>query len=118
MARVLIMEDDKLLRTHLCEGLVSAGHHVYEACDGKAGLDLFQSVPPDIVLTDLVMENGEGIESIMTIRQRAPTLPIIAMSGNPKYLENSAKLGATHTLLKPFRMDDLLSVISRSIGPG
>jgi DNA-binding response OmpR family regulator len=118
MARILIMEDDKLLRDYLSEGLASAGHSVNEACDGKAGIDLFHTERPDIVLTDLVMEDGEGIESIMSIRQQAPLLPIIAMSGNPKYLENSAKLGATHTLLKPFHMVDLLTIVDHSLGVG
>ncbi len=111
MALILIMEDDQLLRNYLSDGLISAGHDVNEAEDGSAGVTLFRSDPPDIVLTDLVMENGEGIESIMHIRQMAPSVPIIAMSGNPQYLENSAKLGATHTLLKPFHLAELLALV-------
>jgi DNA-binding response OmpR family regulator len=115
MVLVLIMEDDELLRSHLCDGLAAAGHDVKEAKDGKSGLDLFQSMLPDIVLTDLIMENGEGIESIMAIRRQAPTVPVIAMSGNPQYLKNSSKLGATHTLLKPFRMTQLLEVFDEAL---
>jgi len=115
MASVLIMEDDDLLRTHLSEGLTAAGHRVIEAENGKSGLGLFRSSQPDIVLTDIVMEDGEGIESIMEIRRWAPHVPVIAMSGNSQYLSNSSKLGATHTLLKPFRMAELLALFDRAI---
>jgi DNA-binding response OmpR family regulator len=113
MALILIMEDDQLLRSYLCDGLISAGYRVNEASDGKVGIGIFKSARPDIVLTDLVMEDGEGIESIIEIRKLAPTVPIIAMSGSQQYLKSSAKLGATHTLLKPFHMADLLSLLNR-----
>jgi len=113
MAYVLVMEDDLLLRTHLREGLVGAGHRVVEAEDGKTGLGIFHETRIDVVLTDLVMEDGEGIETIMQIHQDAPAVPIIAMSGNPQYLKHSAKLGATFTLLKPFHMAELLSLFDK-----
>ncbi len=115
MISVLVMEDDELLRRHLRDGLVAAGHRVREAENGNAGLALFHTEQPDVVLTDIVMEDGEGIEVIMEIRKLAPTLPVIAMSGSPQYLKNSSKLGATHTLLKPFRMSELLALFGRVI---
>ena len=57
------------------------------------------------------MDDGEGIGTIGAVRQRSAEVPVIAISGNPVYLEYSAKLGADRTLLKPFVLDDLLDAI-------
>ena len=73
---------------------------------------MFAAERPDMVVTDLVMDGGEGIESILTIRRSDPELPIVAMSGNPQYLHNSAQLGATYTLLKPFTIGQLLEILA------
>ena len=110
MVSVLIIEDDELLRLHLRDGLAIAGHRVREAENGLVGFQLFQTGPADIVITDIVMDDGEGIEVIMKIRKLAPSVPVIAMSGSPQYLKNSSKLGAIGTILKPFRMAELLTL--------
>lgn len=113
MTVILIIEDDEVLRAHLCEGLNAAGFQVCDAENGDQGVRLFQQHSPNVVLTDLVMDGGEGIESIMEIRKMDPTVHIIAMSGNPEYLKISGKLGADNMLLKPFRMPQLIGVIEQ-----
>lgn len=113
MAKVLIMEDNPAFRQQLCDVISSAGFQTWEAKNGTLGLRLFEAHQPDVVVTDLIMEGGEGIEAILRIRQLDPNVYIIAMSGNPDYLSSSKKLGADLVLLKPFRAPELLAAIER-----
>jgi len=114
MLDVLVIEDNEVLREHLCAGLADARYQVFQAQNGRVGLQIFKQIRPPVVVTDLVMEGGEGIESILAIRRIAPAVKIIAISGNPDYLQNSGKLGADEMLLKPFRMTELLGAIEGS----
>lgn len=99
----------------MAEGLSQAGYHVYGASNGTDGLALFQKYLPYCVITDLVMDGIEGIESIQKIRQLAPETHIIAISGNPDYLRSSGKLGADKLLLKPFRIPQLIEAIESAL---
>ena len=111
MVDVLLIEDDDYLRRGLGDALTRAGHAVREAGNGAAGLKQFDAAAPEIVITDIIMDDGEGIGTIGAVRQRSAEVPVIAISGNPVYLEYSAKLGADRTLLKPCVPDDLLDAI-------
>lgn len=115
MARILIIEDDELLRGVLAHALELAGHSVVQADNGQTGVTLFRESPPDLVITDLVMPVQEGVETIMQLRKRSRDVPIIAMSGgvtNAKtYLDLAGKLGAKRMLAKPFTPSFLLQVI-------
>lgn len=115
MLDVLVIEDDKPLREHICEGLSDACYQVFNAQNGQIGLRMFKEIRPAVVITDLIMEGGEGIESILSIRQIDPQVKIIAISGNPDYLLSSGKLGADKMLLKPFRMNELIGAIEAPI---
>ena len=116
MLKLLLIEDDDLLRGQLASGLSDAGYQVTEAGNGEEGLRLFDSISPDLVITDIVMDEGEGIAVIIALRRARPELPIIAMSGNPLYLEHGLKLGATEAFPKPFTMSKLLDGIARLTG--
>jgi DNA-binding response OmpR family regulator len=115
VARILIIEDDDLLRTLLAQTLTEAGHTVYQAADGRQGCDLFLATAADLVLTDIIMPGQEGIETILKLRHQRPTVAIIAMSGGAThsrfYLDIAAKLGAHRILAKPFLPADLLKLI-------
>jgi CheY-like chemotaxis protein len=117
MARILIIEDDDLLRTVLTSALEFAGHSVVQARNGQEGIELFRTVPTDLVLTDIVMPVKEGVETIMTLRDERKNLPIIAMSGgaaNAKlYLSIAGRIGAKRILSKPFTPQHLLEVIDQ-----
>lgn len=117
MAKLLLIEDDALLRGQLAGGLSGAGHEVAEAGNGTDGVRLFRAAGPDLVITDIVMDQGEGLGTIIVLRRAAPALPILAMSGNPMYLDHGLKLGATEGLLKPFRMAALLAAVDRHARP-
>jgi DNA-binding response OmpR family regulator len=96
--------------------LAAANHEVIEAADGKKGIDQFAAHRPDIVITDLLMPEQEGIETIRELRRVAPSLRIVAMSGgvtdnDMMFLGMAKALGADAILAKPFRADELLRAI-------
>jgi DNA-binding response OmpR family regulator len=116
MASILLVDDDPLLRTTLAFALEQKGYAVTEAVDGEDALRRFRLAPTDLVITDLVMPNKEGIETIIELRREFPAVGIIAMSGGPAhnaplYLTVAGRLGAMRTLQKPFNLDRLLAAI-------
>jgi YesN/AraC family two-component response regulator len=90
---------------------------VAEAEDGAKAMKIFQATRPDLVITDIIMPNREGVETIGEMRAIAPDLPIIAMSGGGSsrggelFLELATQLGATRTLTKPIRQADLIVAV-------
>jgi len=115
MPRILLIDDDAPLRTVLRHVLANAGHTVVEAVDGRQAIRLLHDELLDLVITDVVMPNVDGIETIMAARQQHPALPVIAMSGAPAhgrlFLEIAAHLGVRQTLIKPFEADVLLRTV-------
>jgi DNA-binding response OmpR family regulator len=117
LPRLLLIDDEPMLRELLAIALARAGHTVVQAGDGRQGARLFRREPCDVVITDLVMPDGEGIETIVALHREWPALPIIAMSGgavrSALYLTMAAKLGARHTLSKPFAPSALVDLIAQ-----
>jgi CheY-like chemotaxis protein len=119
-ARILLIEDDpdallaiEILLSHL-------GYAVETARNGREGLKMFRANAPDLVLTDIIMPEAEGIETIIAMRQLQPDTKIVAMSGGgpmnrESLLDMTVKLGATESLAKPFDDDQLAQVIERSL---
>ena len=117
MPHILLIEDDELLRSMLRAQLEEKGHIVTEACDGKQGLAEQTLVPADLVLTDLIMPEKEGIETIIELRKKWPGVKIIAMSGGGRmtatgYLSIARRVGAGAVLNKPFSSDELEMAIN------
>ena len=111
MACILLVEDDDDLRDALSGILEDAGHTVIEASDGASVGNLMSDHIPDAVVSDLIMDGVEGIETIRRVRDASAETPILTISGNAMYLNNSAKLGATAVLLKPFPANVFLSTV-------
>ena len=116
MARALVIEDNAPFRTMLRLALAQLGHEVVEARHGKEGLALQRKAAVDFVITDLLMPEMEGIETIIALKRQAPKLKIIAISGGGKapaddYLEIAARVGATCTLVKPFSAKALAAAV-------
>jgi DNA-binding response OmpR family regulator len=109
MAKILLIEDDDNLRPTLARFLQSRGHQVSEAANGKHGVEIFAKASADLVITDLLMPEKEGIETMTALRATHPTVKIIAISGlTPRsafYLQLATKLGADHALPKPFTLE-------------
>ena len=120
MAKILIIDDDAAVRLSARMVLEHAGHVVDEADDGNAGIARVALLLPDLILTDIVMPNKEGIETIRELRGGGFDGPIIAMSGGGRLdaseiLDLAAKLGADACLSKPFKRAALLAKIDQCL---
>jgi DNA-binding response OmpR family regulator len=117
MPSILIVDDDALMRDALHKTLVRAGYRVEDASGGTAALQAYQRQPRDLVITDIVMANGEGLDTIRALRKLDAHVKIIAMSGGgigkpDDYLNLAAKFGATRVLAKPFSGPEVLAVVA------
>lgn len=117
MAKILIIDDDKMVRDTLRMILVEAGHQITLAVDGKQGLKAFTEIAPDAVITDILMPEKEGVETIRDIRKLSAKVPIIAMSGggrvgNMSFLAIAKQVGASRTFTKPFDLDQVMDAVN------
>ena len=114
MKRILVIDDDGDIREILGEMLTDAGYEVVEASSGKEGVGLYRDVQFDLVITDLVMPEKDGLEVVMELRKDFPDVKIITLSGNAyghSSLATSKALGAALTLRKPFTEAQLLEAV-------
>lgn len=116
MPGILIVEDDKDLREMLKISLSKRKYTVLEASNGKEAILRFKPGITDLVITDLLMPDEDGLKVIMKIKQIKPEVKIIAISGGGKagpgnYLNIARALGADMVLPKPFSVNDLISKI-------
>jgi CheY-like chemotaxis protein len=113
MAIILVIDDELAMRQLMARALQDAGHTVHAAADGRRGLAAFRQHRPALVITDLLMPETEGIETIRELQRDDPAVPILAISGsNPIYLDFATQLGAATALRKPFSVDALLTTVS------
>src|SRR5262249_20214333 len=118
MAKILVIDDDAEMRSALEQTLTMAGHLVMLAEDGEQGLLLLRNQPANWFITDIVLPNKEGFETISTLRKDFPGLPIIAISGRPELgnvLAIARRLGSVRTLAKPFQSPELLQAVSEAL---
>jgi CheY-like chemotaxis protein len=117
MKRILIVDDNAAFRGPLSLLLQQAGYIVETAGEGCTALRLFQQHSFDLVITDLIMPEKEGLETIMELRRMQPDLKIIAISGGGRLnfdscLEMARLLGASKTLSKPFTARQILEPVA------
>ena len=120
MARILIIDDESQIRSMLRLMLERVGYEVMEADDGMEGIRQYRDNPADLIITDLIMPNKDGIGMIIELKKEFPAVKIIAMSGGgvnrPEgYLDGAKKLGATRTLTKPIDRDEMLSAVKDTL---
>jgi CheY-like chemotaxis protein len=114
---ILVIDDDAIVRQSLTLLLESRGYEVQCAPEGRQGLRAFHKRRPDLVITDIIMPEMEGIQTIMELRILSRDCPIIAISGGGRFgkadfLVVAKELGATVTLSKPFETADLLHAVA------
>jgi CheY-like chemotaxis protein len=117
VATILIIDDEDAIRSVIRRILERDGHTVHDAPDGGIGMQLARSELPDIVITDLIMPEREGIETIQELRNEFPNLKILAISGAGSVeqggpLMDAELLGANASLPKPFQPDELLHSVA------
>ena len=117
MARVLVLDDEDEVRGVLTRALQTAGHEVRGAADGREGLHVVRTEPIDLVVTDLVMPEVDGLEFIRELAHLRPGTPVIAISGGGVWdarslLEVAGTIGALRTLSKPFELREFLALVT------
>jgi CheY-like chemotaxis protein len=112
---ILLIDDEENFRSVIKQVLVNAGFEVVEAANGAQGIQYFYEKPADMIITDIIMPEKEGIETIIELKKAFPNVKLIAMSGGGWYgtdidFDMAKKLGAK-TLDKPFALQDLLDIV-------
>lgn len=120
MATVLIVDDDKDVRNMIKRILERAGHETLEAKDGHQAIDRYSEAMPDVTITDIIMPDKDGIETILELKQRFSARNIIAISGGGRrffegYLKMARLLGADHVISKPFDPKCLVAAVESMV---
>jgi len=123
MPTILIIDDDIDLRRMLARLLARENYLTLEASNGLEALSLLDHNIPDLIITDIIMPDQDGIGTINTLRKKYPEIKIIAISGGGRmlsedYLKIAKMLGAHHALSKPFDNRELLDKIRELISSG
>ncbi len=117
MSSILVVDDDTQVLDVMSEMLRLEGHNVSIAENGQQAVNQMRDAQFDLVITDLIMPEKEGLETIADIRKNSSELPIIAISGGGRvgpmdYLETARFIGADATLAKPFGRQELITTVS------
>ena len=105
MVSILIIDDNQTVRRLLRQVLEGVGYSVVDASNGREGLSRFRQDPTDLVITDILMPDKDGLETILELRREFPDVKIIAFTGETgqgNFLDVAKLLGANRTLTKPF----------------
>jgi YesN/AraC family two-component response regulator len=121
MAHILLVDDEPLVVEALSTAITNKGHTVVTATNGNEGMEQFTKGAFDLVITDIIMPDKEGIEMIMEMRRQAPGTRIVAISGggrtgNVEFLHMAKKLGAIATLKKPIRLAEFYETLEQCLG--
>jgi len=120
MALILVVEDDEDIREIIAEVLLAEGHDILQSCNGAQALKLLRVNRVDLVITDIIMAEKDGIEMLLELRRHHPGVKAIAFSGGGKaggstYLSMARSLGAKYVLTKPFPIDALLIAVKNTL---
>lgn len=118
MAHILVIDDDPIARRVITLALEAAGHTVLRCENGRKGVEYLTHYDADLLVTDVIMPEMDGVEMLRQVRQIKPNLPILAISGGSHgnagdYLGMAKVFGATATLAKPFRPPEFLGLVAR-----
>jgi YesN/AraC family two-component response regulator len=121
MAKILIVDDNREIRESLREILERSHHTVIEAPNGNKAIEILRSFVIDLIITDIVMPEKDGLDVIKQLKEEFPQVKVIAYSGgNPRLtfdpLMAAKILGAIQTFQKPFPVPDLLNAVERLVG--
>jgi DNA-binding response OmpR family regulator len=117
MAKILVFDDEPSILLMIKKMLEKEGHEVDMALNGKDGMELFEKNRPDLVITDIIMPQKEGLETIMELRKKYPDLKIIAISGGGRigpegYLPSAMLFGADKIFQKPLEQKEFLEAVA------
>jgi DNA-binding response OmpR family regulator len=121
MAKILVLDDESSILLMIKKMLEKAGHEVDIALNGKDGMLLFEKNKPDLLITDIIMPEKEGLETIFELRRMYPELKIIAISGGGRigpdgYLPGAKLLGANMVFQKPLDQKEFVNAVNQLLG--
>ncbi len=114
MATILIIDDEEIIRVLLRSALEAEGYEVTEAANGREGLELYRQRPTDLVITDIVMPELNGLDMLLELTREFLHAKVIAISGageEKNVLDVAKLLGARQTFQKPFSIPHLLDAV-------
>lgn len=120
---ILVADDEANIRMFLRQLLTAAGHTVADVGSAREATDHLQRQAFDLVITDVLMPDGDGIDLITDVKKRQPRARIVAMSGGGRYLEGSdylklaTGLGAHAAIMKPFTWEELQAAMAKAMPP-
>ena len=117
MAKIIVIDDEPSILLMLKKMLEKAGHEVDIALNGSDGFELFEKFKPDLIITDIIMPQKDGLEVVLELRRKHPDLKIIAISGGGRihpegYLPSAKHFGADLIFQKPLVQKELLQAVS------
>lgn len=113
MARILIMDDDETVRVALRTLLQKHGHDVIEAMNAIEGAKTYNQEHLDLVITDILMPERDGVEALLELRTQQPQIKTIVISGEaPEFLPIVEDLGANRAIAKPFKGQEVLDAVN------
>ena len=118
MPRILVIDDEQYILLMLKKMLERAGYDVDIAINGEEGLRYYQKYPADLIITDIIMPEKEGLETIRELKSYNPDVKIIAISGggrvdSKEYLESARLFGALKVFSKPFNQGEIVNAVQK-----
>ena len=117
MANILVIDDDATIQLVFSQFLTSLGHEIMQAENGKKGMSMIQETRPDLVITDIMMPEMDGLEILMQLRSTHDSVPVIAISGGMRslpvnFLQQAKLFGARYVFEKPVPLDVLRNAVT------
>ena len=117
MANILVIDDDVTIQMVFSQFLTSLGHEIIQAENGKEGMSMIQEIRPDLVITDIMMPEMDGLEILMQLRSTHDAVPVIAISGGMRslpvnFLQQAKLFGARYVFEKPVPLDVLRNAVT------
>lgn len=116
-ARILVCDDEELVRWSLCEHLRTVGYQVLEATNGREALELQAKEPASLVLLDVIMPQLDGLGTLRALRERGDAVPVIMLTalGKLETAIEATRLGAARYLTKPFELDEIANAVAQTL---
>ncbi|MBD3243013.1 MAG: response regulator [Chitinivibrionales bacterium] len=120
VARVLVIDDERVIREVIADALELTGHEVLAVADGRAGVDAAREGSYELVITDIVLPDCNGFDTIAALQGEDPSLKFLVISGGSKKLREeycqSSGAGSSHRVLeKPFKIEELIRVVGELV---